>query len=220
MKVALLPLLCLFASTAFGTVTMQFSQSSVARATGFANHAGVGTGGMRWGIVIDAGSNALQGGSYDVFDTSVSGFLSVGGVTTDDYYFAGGLTVASVGSTPTIPSGNDPGGTGVISQLTNVAIPYGTGGIGSGDAFSLIWFDGASAANSYYGMLANTGPTAAFTLPNDGDTVSYAAYFAGTTADPIKAANLQFPGAAPVPEPSRMMLLGFGLIGLFFRRRR
>lgn len=219
MKKLILLAYCLVASAAFGTVTMQFSQTNVARATGFANNAGVGVAGMRWGIVIDSLGNSLNSGNYDVFDTSVSGFLSVGGSLTDDYYFAGGTTVGSVGSTNTIPSGTDPGGTGVISQLTNASIPY-TGGINANDAFALIWFDGAAAAGSYYGILTNTGPTAPFVLPNDGDTVSYAAFFAGTTADPIKSANLQFPGATVVPEPSRMMLLGLGFLGLFFRRRR
>ncbi len=36
----------------------------------------------------------------------------------------------------------------------------------------------------------------------------------GNTADTIQAASLQL-----VPEPSRMMLFGLGLLSLFYRRR-
>lgn len=206
------------------TVTMQFSQTNVARATGFANNLGTPTNGMRWGIVIDSQGDGYSGGSYDVFDFNTSAFLLVSGVPTDDYYVAhptSALTTTAT-STPTIPSGTDPGGAGAIASMTNVAIAYGSssggGTIGSTDPFAVIWFETAPANGSYYGMLPNLSGTADFRIPNDGDTVSYAAFFAGTSPDPAKPANLQF--GTPIPEPSRLMLLGLGALGIFARRRR
>jgi hypothetical protein len=56
----------------------------------------------------------------------------------------------------------------------------------------------------------------AFVLPASGTSVSFASNFTGN--DAAKAANLQFTTA--IPEPSRMMLLGLGVMGLGMRRRR
>lgn len=200
----------LTATSSLATVTLQFSQTGVARATGFANQAGAATNGMNWGVVIDSTGNGFSGG-YDVFSSTASGFLSVGSVATDDYYVTTGLLTSTQSAT-----GTDPGGVGGITSLANIFATYPTG-VNAGDAFRIVWFDGTPTAGSYYGMMSDAG----FVLPSDGNTTSFASIFNnGTSADPLKPANLQFPGAAPVPEPSRMMLLGFGLIGLFFRRRR
>ncbi len=210
----LLALFALATSCAFADVTLQFSQISVGRASGFANSAGVATNGMRWGIVVSTVNAGFNGGAYDVFDNTVSGFLKVGGVTTDDYYVYSGLSTAAVGAT-----GGDPGGAGGITTLNPV--PFGgASGIGQGNPFNLIWFESAPADGTNYGMMSN----ALFVIPANGTGTSFAAapgagtgVFGGPTADPLKPANLSF---AAVPEPSRMILLGFGLVGVFFRRRR
>ncbi len=206
------------AATASATTTLRFSVTGTNRATGFSDHNGTaGVDGMRYGIVIDTSAtnglnaNGFQSGNYDVFDNTVSGFLKVGGVTTDDYYHAGSTTT-SLGAT-----GTDPGGSGGITSV--VGAPNGTDGVFAGvstsDPFALIWFESAVNANgSYYGLMTD----ASFQLPAGGSTVDFNAPFTGSTADPIKPASYQF-GAA-VPEPSRFLLAGLGLVGLVMRRRR
>lgn len=195
----------------YATVTLQFGQTGVARASGFANNAGIATNGMRWGIVIDSSGNGFGAGSYDVLDQTSNGFLSVGSLASDDYYVTTGLSTNSATAT-----GSDSAVTaGAITQLTNILGPTFPTGVTAGDAFRIIWFDGTPASGSYYGMMSD--PT--FVIPADGSTVSFANVFVGDS-DPIKSASLQFPGASPVPEPSRLMLLGLGFFGLFFRRRR
>jgi hypothetical protein len=195
------------------SVTLRFGQTAVARATGFADHLGTIQNGMSWGIIVDASGNGFADGSYNVFDSSVSGFLSATGpsaaIAADDYFVASGLVTTSASAT-----GGDLAVTaGAITLLSGIFPTYPLN-VGSGDAFKIVWFESTPAASSYYGTLG----TGLFTLPADGSDTSYASFFVGN--DPVKAANLQFPGAGPVPEPSRMMLLGFGLVGLFFRRRR
>lgn len=203
----------LFSSmSSYAEVTLQISQIGVGRATGFANKNGVATDGMRWGVIVSTANATFNGGNYDVFDFNTSGFLTIGGIASDDYYVAHSTSALTQTLSAT---GGDPGGTGGITTITGV--PFGGAtGISTSDLFSLVWFDSTPAENSYYGMFTDPG----LTIPADTAVQSYASLFAGGTADPIKSANLQFPGAAVVPEPSRLMLLGLGFFGLFFRRRR
>ena len=197
-----------FAHVASATVTLQFGQTGVARATGFANSAGTPVTGMTWGIIVDGSGNGFQAGSYDVFSsaTTTDGRqLFAGGVATDDYYFSTGLSTGTA-----TPTSDDPGGVGSITQLTSILTTIPSG-IGTGDAFRIVWFETPPADGTFYGTFGD----ASFLLPSDGSTTSFASVFAGSTADPAKAATHQF-----VPEPSRFMLLGLALVGLIFRRRR
>lgn len=211
------------------TSTLQFS--NVGRLTGFSAHGDVdGTDGMRWGLVIDTArdgwagmgtSGSANAAKYDAFDNSVSQFLSVGGVVTTDYYF----TPAALPTTSTQSALNlDLGGVGGI--VSAVGVPNGTdvsrpAGFDTGDPFAVIWFDGASIDGNYYGLYSNFAPTSPtgfeFILPASGSLVSYSSPFNSATPEAIKQANIQF---GSVPEPSRVMLLGLGGLGLVFRRRR
>ena len=200
--------------------TLQFS--NVGRLTGFSAHNDVdGTDGLRWGVVIDTGTNGfanLEAGTvkFDAFAGGLltSGLLKIGGIDSDYYFHAGGN--APVTSTQGA-IGLDPGGVGGVVSITTV--PNGNDSVvdnfNTGDLFSIIWFDGTPTDGNYYGLFR----TANFTLPATG-TVSFSSEFNTASPEAIKQANIQFGGAGPVPEPSRMMLLGFGLVGLFFRRRR
>lgn len=202
--------LLVLSTTSHASITLQFSQTAVGRATGFANSAGTITNGMNWGILIDGSGNGFSS-AYDApSSAATSGFLSNNSVVTDDYFVTTGLLTANQ-----TPTGTDPGGAGGISSLAGIFTSY-PAGIGQGDAFRIIWFDGAPAAGSKYGLFSD----ASFTLPSDGSTTSYASVFSGSTADPAKPANLSFNSAGPIPEPSRALLLGFGALGLMFRRRR
>lgn len=216
-----------FAAAAHATVTIQFSQTNVGRATGFSDSAGVaGVNGMRWGIVVSTLDSILQGAGptptqmYDAgFSLNTAGFLSINNVLTDDYYvpaFAAD-TVTPLLTSNLTATGTDPGGAGGITTALNV--PFGgTTNISTGDPFGVIWFQSGSAIGNAYGLLQNQIIASEFDIPADGATNSVAsAFFTQVNPDPIKPANLVLSG---VPEPSRFLLLGLGGIGLLLRRRR
>jgi hypothetical protein len=214
----------LFASSAEATVTLQFNGSfNTGILSNLANAAGTVSNGMRWGVIISTAdaSFAGSGTNYDAYAAGVtsSGFLSFGGGVTDDYYIPGTLTADS--SALLEGDFTTAGGNGsIVDDLAGIALTGDLAGLGlgagitSGDRFALIWFsDNTSLDGSSYGLI--TDPS--FVIPSNGALQDYGAAFAGP--DSIRPANNTF-GATVIPEPSRMMLLGFGLVGLFFRRRR
>src|SRR5206468_2497950 len=84
-------------------------------------------------------------------------------------------------------SGSDPGGPGAITFISQV--PYGGAtNITANDPFMIIWFESGTAAGNKYGTLENNSATGKFIIPADGTTLesSYAAFFAGSTADPVR----------------------------------
>lgn len=179
-----------------------------------ANASGVATNGMRWGIIVDTTGNGFSnsGTSYEPYTAGVTtaGFFNANGGVTDDYFIPGGLTVDA----STIYPAGDFGGTtpGSGSIVEDIVVGY-SNGISTNDKFALIWFSSnSSSEGAKYGFFADNS----FVLPADsGSTVSYGTPFQGT--DPIRTANNTF---TAVPEPSRIALMGLGLAGLFFRRRR
>ena len=200
------------------TTTLQFS--NVGRLTGFsANGDADGTDGLRWAIVIDTTGNGYADlttptDKYDVFNNGVSGFLSINGLVSDDYYFTpGALPVTSTQSA----LGLDPGGIGGVVSAAGVWNGTDAGrpaGVDTNDSFAIIWFDGDSqVAGSYYGVFT----AGHFLLPASGAAVSFSSPFNNATPEPIKQANIQF-GA--IPEPSRVMLVALGAVGVIVRRRR
>lgn len=196
------------------TVTLQISTASN-KLTNIQNALGTASGGLRWGIVVDTNSNGfhLNGTNYDGFtfpsvDSGV--FLAEGATSTatdDFFYWHGQSTVASVGGTD--------GGSNAMTG--NFIMPLGSG-VSAGDPFGLIWFDTTTTNDGdKYGFLTISSGADPFTIPSDGSTVSYSPNFAG--ADPVRLAGNTL-GAIVVPEPSRILLLCAGLVGLLIRRRR
>jgi hypothetical protein len=213
--------------SASATVSLLFNGDSTSGLiTGLANSSGTPVNGMRWGIVVSTTNGTFAGTGANNYDTflagpATAGFLNFGGSATDDYYIPGGFTL----DTSTFSEGDfiTPGGNGGIgNDIAGIALTGDIAGLGlgagitTGDTFALIWFpSNSSGASDTYGMLTNPG----FVIPSNGfPEDSYLASFNGV--DPARPATQTFAGAGPVPEPSRMMLLGFGLVGLFFRRRR
>ena len=202
------------ASAANAAVTLSFATGS-SKLTHIQNAAGTATGGLRYGIVVDTIGNGFysSGTSYDGFAFPASGtglFLSQeNGTGTDDYFYNfGTTTIASV-------AGTDGGNNAVTGTLIlNKDLSISENGISAGDRFALIWFDSLSTADeAKYGFLTVVG----MNLPANGVSMTngLAGLFEGT--DPVRTASFTL-GA--VPEPSRALFFGFGLIGVFFRRRR
>lgn len=205
------------ASAANAAVSLSFATGS-SKLTNIQNAAGTATGGLRYGIIVDTTGNGFysSGTSYDGFAFPASGaglFLNQeNGTVTDDYFYNfGTTTVASV-------VGTDGGSNAVTGTLTlNKDLSISEDGISAGDAFALIWFDSASTADeAKYGFLTVAG----MNLPANGGTMTTGLASLFTGVDPIRTASLSLGGPVAIPEPSRMILLGFGLIGVFFRRRR
>lgn len=185
-----------------------------------ANAAGTVTNGMKWGIVVDTSGNGFSNGgtSYDAYAGGVNaaGFLGAGGATSDDYYIPGTVTLDASGlglqegDFSTVP-GN---GSIVDDLIFNPAYSSVTG-LGTGDIFRIIWFStSTSAAGDKYGILSDPS----FTMPAEGSPTSYGTPFTGN--DPVRTASNTFQSISGVPEPSRVLLLALGGMGLLVRRRR
>jgi hypothetical protein len=210
-RLILLSALVLAAVSAQATTTLQFSVAPTG-ATNFANSSGVATNGMAWGVIIDTTSGTFATGSYDAFNTAVAGFLTVGGVATDDYYVPSGLVTQALGAP--FFTGSESGNGGITSINTVPDVGTVTN-LTAGDKFGIVWFQSSTAnAGDSYGFQT----FADFTMPGAGAVQSYASDFQSASPDPIKSASFTIPTTVPEPGMASLSLLGFA--GLFFRRRR
>ena len=178
-----------------------------------------------WGFNAEAnGGGNIAAGSLVliVVDTTGNGFLG-SGIAPGDSYSVGSflstddLIVGSFGATNT-------GNASLDSFLQgNVTFDVDTGATSaadSGDNFGLVWFDGALAATSTaaIGQFFGFSRGADWVLPAAPSTSVM-----GTNFTQLGSPTGSGPGQASTavaPEPSRAVLAGLGLLGLFFRRRR
>lgn len=111
-------------------------------------------------------------------------------------------------------------------------------GWNAGDPLGLLWFPTLTLASTtidagtQYGFYRNgaaVDSTLAWTTPADGTDNYLLGFFTQDggelspgpgAANPAAAGNASFTVGGVVPEPSRMMLGLFGILGLAFRRRR
>ncbi len=206
----IIPALLLAAGSAFGTVSLQFSNTTNSLAN-FANGANVGGSSLVWGIVIDAGGNGFST-TYDAGLGLSAGIQTLAG--TDDVFFIQGLmNIFTAAQVTNLQADGQAAGDNRVTSASS--IPFGVNGIGTGDAFKVIWIDrtalgGTATGGTEFGTFAN----AAFLIPGDGATIPLAATFAG--ADSLKLMTETF---GVIPEPSSALLGLLGAVGLLRRRR-
>jgi PEP-CTERM motif len=203
--------LLLAASSAFGTVTLQFSNTTNSLAN-FANGAGVGGSNLLWGVVIDAGGNGFST-TYDSGLAYTTGTLQTLANTDDVFWIQGSMNIFTATQVTNGQADGQLAGDNRVTSASGVA--FGVNGVSTGDAFKIIWFNvtaagGSAGEGARYGTFSN----ASFILPGDGSTLPLASNFAG--AEPLKTMNGTF-GA--VPEPSTALLGLLGIAGLLRRRR-
>ncbi len=203
-------------SSVSASVTIQLSEPYTSGiVSNLANGSGVITDGMRWGIIVDTTGNGFANGgtSYDAYaaGAATSGFMGANGSTSDDYYIAG--TFTGDASNLNLKEGDFTTVPGHGSIVDDLVVPF-TNGVGAGGKFALVWFSSGSTAGEKYGFLSD----ASFVLPSEPGVGSYGAVFTGN--DPTRAASNTFAAIVSAPEPSRMLLVGFGAFGLMLRRRR
>lgn len=224
---AIISLLLGLASTAGASVTLGFNDAgSGGIATKLANGSGVITDGMNWGIIIDTGNDGFAGGgtSYNAYAAGVttSGFLTYNGVVTNDYFLAGGVTVDGTGQGYTDSFGREPTHGTILDDIGGGAPFNYTNGMAANESFALVWFGTktggiyTSNAGDTYGFLTD----ASFKLPIDGSSGAEFGAPWNVASIPTSTASNTFASLAPVPEPSRVLLLGLGGLGLVARRRR
>jgi PEP-CTERM motif len=173
------------------------------------------------GVLIPVGSLVLM-----IADTGAAGFGSatdgslVGGESLAENAFLVGDYIVQRNS-----SGNSFGVTQAPGTVTaeNLTTSIPTGTVTPGTPFAVMWFTQAAATTTAilgenYGIVRDTG----WLFPADGS-----AYTFTTSATPTSTQfrTVQNAGNAvntigPVPEPSRLILLGLGGMGLLLRRRR
>ncbi len=208
------------AASSHATVTMGFNDAfdsanpTYGIVSNLANAAGVVTNGMQWGIIVDTGGDGFSNGAhYGAYAAGVTtaGFLSSNGAATNDYYIPGTTTVDATTSGYKEGNGTIPGNGSILDDLTVNLGSVGATSISAGQSFALVWFaTNTSGAGSSYGIVTD----ASFVLPADGaSSVEFGAPFGGN--DATRPASFII-----APEPSRLLLLAFGMVGLVMRRRR
>lgn len=203
------------------TVTLHL-YSSAGLPNNLANGSVAITNGMQWGVIVDSAGDGFAGGgtSYTAYTpgSGTAGKLQFNGVDTDDYYIPGTFTV-NAGVLINADGGTTPGSGSIVDD---VIVDFGltttgTNTISATDKFALVWFGSAgntATAGSKYGFFADNS----FVIGSDGGDPEFGAIFAGN--DTTRAASNTFQSVGASPEPSRVLLVVVGALGMVVRRRR
>jgi hypothetical protein len=226
MKTKILAALAITTIASQAAVTITVSNTTSVLTNLVINSGDDNTQRLVWGIIVDGNNNGLQSGAYlgnGINSTVLQSKLGAqilnteAGATDDVLYLAG-----SVFST----SGTADSSTGKARPLSITNIAMNANGVGTGDAFSLVWFDLDSVDIGVTTITSTANPTVpnllaglkygvlgvSQALPTDGQTLTIASNYTG--ADPVRTANF-----ALVPEPSAALLGALGALGLLRRRR-
>lgn len=169
----------------------------------------------------------------DTFGTGLPNASELVGATLSNGSSIGDARILRVFSAFDISTGGDFGfqDTFTISDFSGMTLGSQANTVGTDLGF--YWFPGITSAGSTvnegqsYGFFrtdtvdTNSGADMSYNMPGDGFSYTLASLdtsLGGSFAPSSFQANSVAIGISP--EPSRMMLLGLGLVGVFFRRRR
>lgn len=202
MKLALSVLFVVIAAcSAHASVTIKIGSS------GWGNSTTSATNGMIWGLVVDSTGASFAGTATSDLSAALLNFVIPATsspsnpvqIGSSNYYFIEAQSTTSSSGPPTFTNGF------MNTVQFNLA-----GTVGSGDAAGLLWFaEGTTTNGSHFGF-----QNLSQVLPPDASNIT-----SGWGGAPGLASNT-IGSVGPIPEPSRLMLLGLGAVGLVFRRRR
>jgi hypothetical protein len=211
--------------SASATVTIAFESGNINTSTG--SKVAVGTVGV---VVVDTGGDGFSFNSAGTYASIVGSTLAAGNAIGADkilrVFQAADVDVDGSAPLDRVFTGS------LLSSAT-----YGSGilsGVSAGQNLALYWFPGVTsigatltALQEEAGFFRQTANSVAsnsdmgFVLPNDGfggNLFAYGSDLTGAGVGSIAPSSLN--AFSLVPEPSRMVLFGFGIIGLIVRRRR
>lgn len=200
---------CLFwSSVTFASVTINFTGAEINDAAG--SSVGLGTVGI---LVVDSSGNGFSGSTANTF-SEIVGLSLTEGVSIGDDTILKVFTASDLG-----------GAVGFASSL--VGYDY-AGAIGGNDKLAIYWFPGITTIGGtvqstqaevgfYRSDSVDVGADIGFVLPTSDGTYNmgfFSTNFGGSvTPSSLNAFNT-------TPEPSRVLFLALGGMGLLMRRRR
>jgi hypothetical protein len=173
------------------------------KTSGFGNSTTASVNNLVWGLVVNSASASFAGSTVSALAVALEGYSipaiastsTPSQIGTSDFYFVRSQTDSSSSGPPSFTDG----------FFNNVKFDLSSP-VGTGDAAGLLWFaEGTTNSGDHFGF-QDIGSV----LPGDGSDIT-----SGFTATGALASNV-----IGIPEPSRAVLAGLGLMGLFFRRRR
>lgn len=170
-------------------------------------------------LVIDTAGDGFTGVSDTdaLSDSNIANFSFTSGTTAGDDYVLGVFNAFDYDT-----------GTGGFQGAFEATSSYTTATSYAGKQLAVYFFEsGSNAAGESYGFFRTStkdsdGGTIAYVVPNDGNTDSIlsASTSIGGSGTTFNGTPTSSGSIDAVPEPSRMILAGLGLMTMLMRRRR